>query len=116
MKTSDEQRAPPVHIQTRRALQLGVASKVTTLEKTHFTEVERIGILLKNRRTSAAASAAASLAGVKGPDDLPLRPEVRSIQAKCISSLFTSKNCKRIFRQKIILKYLPGMSWFGTLK
>lgn len=49
---------------------------MTTLDKTHFTEVERIGILLKNRRTSAAASAAASLAGVKGPDDLPLRPEV----------------------------------------
>lgn len=52
-----------------------MASKITTLDKTHFTEVERIGILLKNRRTSAAASAAASLAGVKGPDDLPLRPE-----------------------------------------
>lgn len=57
-------------------MQLGVAAKVTTLDKTHFVEVERIGILLKNRRTSAAASAAASLAGVKGPDDLPLRPEV----------------------------------------
>lgn len=60
-------------------MQLGVAAKVTTLDKTHFTEVERIGILLKNRRTSAAASAAASLAGVKGPDDLPLRPEARYI-------------------------------------
>lgn len=58
-------------------MHLGVAAKVTTLDKTHFAEVERIGILLKNRRTSAAASAAASLAGVKGPDDLPLRPEVR---------------------------------------
>lgn len=58
-------------------MQLGVAAKVTTLDKTHFGEVEKIGILLKNRRTSAAASAAASLAGVKGPDDLPLRPEVR---------------------------------------
>lgn len=62
---------------SRRAVHLGVAAKVTTLDKTHFAEVERIGILLKNRRTSAAASAAASLAGVKGPDDLPLRPEVR---------------------------------------
>lgn len=61
-------------------MQLGVASKVTTLDKTHFGEVERIGILLKNRRTSAAASAAASLAGVKGPDDLPLRPEVKRRQ------------------------------------
>ncbi|CAM9873566.1 unnamed protein product [Ectocarpus sp. 4 AP-2014] len=60
----------------KRAVQLGVAAKVTTLDKTHFTEVERIGILLKNRRTSAAASAAATLAGVKGPDDLPLRPEI----------------------------------------
>lgn len=61
----------------RRAVQLGVAAKVTTLDKTHFSEVEKIGILLKNRRTSAAASAAASHAGVKGPDDLPMRPEVR---------------------------------------
>ncbi|CAM9145756.1 unnamed protein product [Ectocarpus sp. 12 AP-2014] len=60
----------------KRAVQLGVAAKVTTLDKTHFTEVDRIGILLKNRRTSAAASAAATLAGVKGPDDLPLRPEI----------------------------------------
>ena len=60
-------------------MHLGVAAKVTTLDKTHFAEVERIGILLKNRRTSAAASAAASLAGVKGPDDLPLRPEVRGL-------------------------------------
>lgn len=60
----------------RRAVQLGVATKVTTLDKTHFQEVEKMGILLKNRRTSAAASAAASLAGVKGPDDLPIRPEV----------------------------------------
>lgn len=57
---------------------------MTTLDKTHFTEVERIGILLKNRRTSAAASAAASLAGVKGPDDLPLRPEVCGCLCVCL--------------------------------
>lgn len=62
---------------------------MTTLDKTHFAEVERIGILLKNRRTSAAASAAASLAGVKGPDDLPLRPEVRVMRQRlrCICSV-----------------------------
>lgn len=66
-------------LSSRRAVQLGVAAKVTTLDKTHFAEVEKIGILLKNRRTSAAASAAASLAGVKGPDDLPLRPEVHPV-------------------------------------
>lgn len=65
-------------------MHLGVAAKVTTLDKTHFAEVERIGILLKNRRTSAAASAAASLAGVKGPDDLPLRPEVRERGLPCV--------------------------------
>lgn len=64
-----------------------MAAKVTTLDKTHFAEVERIGILLKNRRTSAAASAAATLAGVKGPDDLPLRPEASRVIVFVVGTL-----------------------------